>query len=175
MNVHLDAETVVTIIAILVGPIMAAVVGIWLQDRKERISRKNYIFKTLLSTRAMFLLQDHVRALNMIDVEFTGNNSLDKDVRDKWKALLNHFGKKPNNDPQWGEERARRLTDLLFSMSKNLKYDIEKSHIESGAYAPVFYENIETQIATIREKLIELLDKGHPFPIRIIEEDESSQ
>ena len=62
--------TVVNIIAVLLSPVIAVLVTVYLQNRREKRSQKLWIFNTLIGTRHSPLIEENVRALNMIDVVF---------------------------------------------------------------------------------------------------------
>ncbi len=62
--------TTMTIIAILLSPVTAVLISIWVQDRREKRQQKRFIFSSLMSTRHQIVSDEFVRALNMIDVVF---------------------------------------------------------------------------------------------------------
>lgn len=62
----------VMIVAVVVAPIFAVQVQKWLEIFREQRGRKLWVFKTLMATRAENLSSEHVKALNMIDLEFRG-------------------------------------------------------------------------------------------------------
>ena len=77
MKLVLDTDvvlSVITIIAIMTGPIIALDLQRRLDEGREAKKRKLWIFKTLMSYRATFLNPNFVQALNLIDVEFVANN-----------------------------------------------------------------------------------------------------
>lgn len=80
---------VLTIVAILLGPIVALQLQTMLDKSRTTRSRKLSVFKTLMTYRATTLAPHFVEALNVIDVEFTADS--EKPVRDAWKVLLDHF------------------------------------------------------------------------------------
>jgi hypothetical protein len=80
-----------TILAIYYGPIQALKIQRKLDEEREARNRKLYIFKTLMSNRVTRLSPNYVHALNLIDVEFTGNDDREKAVREAWKELLDLF------------------------------------------------------------------------------------
>jgi len=80
-----------TIVAIVVGPIIALQLQRMLDRAREARNRKLSVFKALMSYRATALAPAFVQALNLIDVEFDGDNELDKAVRNAWKVLLDHY------------------------------------------------------------------------------------
>ena len=75
----------VNIIAILLSPLIAVLVTVMLQARNEQNSRRLWIFNTLIATRHSPLIDEAVRALNMIDVAFYHS----KRVRQIWHEYYN--------------------------------------------------------------------------------------
>ena len=63
---------VLTIVAILTGPIISVQIQKWLDKYKEIRAKRLDIVKTLMATRGTHVSFEHVRALNMIDIEFAG-------------------------------------------------------------------------------------------------------
>src|SRR5260221_3308280 len=110
---------IVTIIAIIVAPIIALRVQRKADQERAAKDRKLWIFKTLMSNRATRWNPICVQALNMIDIEFTDKS--EKDVRDAWKELLDHYndwGKKTPEQRQADdkndlEKAGDRLAELL--------------------------------------------------------------
>nr|WP_325214172.1 DUF6680 family protein [uncultured Oscillibacter sp.] len=77
-------ETVMTIVnvaAVVLSPVIAVLVGQFLQNRAEKRKDKMDIFKTLMVNRYAVWSVDSVRALNSIDIIF----SEDKEVRSRCK------------------------------------------------------------------------------------------
>ena len=122
---------VATIVAILLGPIVA----LWIQrnseKRREKRNRKLIIFKELMATRATTLSPRHVDALNAIEVEFSkGGGKGEKLVLDTWRLYLEHLntsGTLSGDQLQrWVERKLELLIDLLYEMSRALQYDFDK-------------------------------------------------
>lgn len=67
-------KEIVNLIAIILGPILAIQVSKVIEHFKERRERKLSIFKVLMTTRATPIDIRHVEALNMIDIEFYGED-----------------------------------------------------------------------------------------------------
>ncbi len=155
---------ILVILAILAGPF----IGIWAQNaldkRRQSKERKLDVFKTLMATRAASLSEEHVHALNRIDIEFNG--AKEKEVRNAWSTLLDHFGESPKQPtvPGAGSSQAERdqyekeqlkyngdfarwiermydlRTKLLLEMGTLLDYDFNEVHIRKGAYNPRWLE-----------------------------------
>src|ERR1700686_2216125 len=113
------ALSVISIFAIYYGPISALKIQRTLDEAREAKNRKLYIFKTLMTYRVTPVNINFVQSLNLIDVEFTGNNDKEKAVRDAWKELLDHFNSyRSVTNPA---ERSIELTAALLSaMGKSL-------------------------------------------------------
>ena len=59
-----------TIAAIVCGPILALWAQRWSERRREKRTRKLWLFRELMVTRTIRLSGRHVEALNLIDLEF---------------------------------------------------------------------------------------------------------
>jgi hypothetical protein len=168
------------IIAIIIGPILAIQIQKFIENRKERKKQKMQIFKTLMATRATPLSPLHVEALNMIDIEFYD----DKEVKERWKLLLDNFANYPQNtdDPEYKTKlnlRSQRstelLSDLLFEMARSLGYDFDRVHIMRGAYVPKGHADIILGQEFIRQSLVGLFLGKVPIPVEIIDSKEEKE
>jgi hypothetical protein len=104
----------INIVAILVAPLVAVQVSLWLERRKERRRRQLETFRTLMATRASGLAPDHVKALNMIDVEFYGSDKSSKAVL-HGRSYLDHLNMAATASEAWGTKREDLLVNLLQS------------------------------------------------------------
>jgi hypothetical protein len=86
-----ETMTILTIIAIILGPLLA----LWLQrmaeNSREKKQNKFLVFKTLMTYRATPLNYQYVQALNLIDVVFNAKSHEEKAVRAAWSVLLDHL------------------------------------------------------------------------------------
>lgn len=149
----------ITIAAIVVGPIFAVLVGRHLQNRQLTRFRRESLFKDLMGTRRIGLHIDHVRALNMIDVEFASNSRTDVAVRDAWKRYLDVLGDnalRERDIPAWDRKRDERFCDLLEKIALALKYPVQRSQIERGSYLPSYYADLDREQGLVRKGLIDL-------------------
>lgn len=80
IDIIVNIDTIVNILAIIVAPIVALMVSKWLQNRDEKRRDKLEIFKALMISRENWSAES-VRALNILDITFSD----DKDVRRKWR------------------------------------------------------------------------------------------
>jgi hypothetical protein len=155
------------IAAVLLGPIIAVRLTRRIDENKEKRERKLYVFKTLMSTRSYVTSWDHVKALNLIDLEFDKNNKGEKAVIEAWKAYLDLLNEKGLSADQWNVKRVDLLVELLHKMAQVLNYDFDKTHIKNSSYSPVAHETIEDQQRALREGLIKLLEGDNHLKMEI--------
>lgn len=106
---------VANIASVLVIPIVAVVVGQFLQNHASKRKDKMAIFQCLMTHRATgWAHQDTVNALNTIDIVFSD----DENVRKCWADLLSKY--KPNYSKQ---EINTAQCKLLEAMAKALGYE----------------------------------------------------
>jgi len=160
-----------TIFAIYYGPIKALKIQRTLDSEREDKNRKLSIFKTLMSYRVTRLAHPFAQALNLIDIEFTGNNLQEKAVREAWKELNDLYAN--YNTTINAEDKANELVAaLLAAMGKCLGYDFDKVYLKKGGYYPAFLFNVEMEQHTLRRQLLEVLDGTgrRKIPVAIFEQ-----
>ena len=152
------ALALATIVAIILGPIVA----LWLQRiserRRDRRNRKLVIFKELMATRATRLSSRHVDALNAIEVEFSDGSRDDKRVLEAWRLYLDHLGDRTMDIQRWRDKGNDLLTDLLYKMSELLDYDFSKVTLKKNVYSPEAHGDLESDQYLLRKYVVEILD-----------------
>jgi hypothetical protein len=160
-----------TLLAILLAPLLAFSAQWALQFFREKRERKIWIFRTLMSTRATILSPDHVKALNLIDLEFGGDAKKDRDVRDAWHTYHNHLLTARTDDTAkqalWDKEAKDLLNRILFSMSNRLGFGFEYSQIQKGGYVPDYYSLAEIDQFFIRKGLLSVLTGQAPLKMDV--------
>ena len=142
-----------TLAAMIIGPIAAVQITRMPDDRKESRDRKLRIYKTLMATRAAGLSGAHIEALNSIDMEFSSSRKGDKKVRLTWKAYLDHLSDKSMAAEQWSIRRVDLFVDMLGVMGEQLGYDFDNAHIKNGVYSPMAHGELESDQTEIRRSL----------------------
>jgi hypothetical protein len=158
---------IVTVLAIVVGPVAALWIQRLLDEGRDKKNRKLWIFKTLMSNRATRLSPVYVQALNLIDVEFT--DPKEKAVREAWKELLDlytNYKTTPNALEQVGELTAV----MLAAMGKALGYDFDKVYLKKGVYYPEFLGNVELEQHALRRSFLELLAGKRRIPVGVLQD-----
>jgi hypothetical protein len=141
-------------IAIVLSPLFAVLISMWLQDRKEKRRQKQVIFGSLMSTRHQIVSDEIVRSLNMIDVVFYNK----KTVRDLWHeyfSMLNNEGL--NNPTGWKQRDAKRL-DLIHEIAAEVGLGKNITHLDvDRVYMPVGISEANTVAREIGTELLRVL------------------
>jgi len=136
-------------------------------------TRRMNIFRTLMTTRATPLAQEHVQALNMIDVEFYNNDK----IKELWKLMLDNFLNYPKiiNDPDYSaklnsssEKSKDLLMDLLYEMGESLGYHFDKVHLKREAYFPLGHGELYADLEIIRKTFVEICSGKRPISVKIV-------
>jgi hypothetical protein len=161
--------TGLTVVAILAAPITA----LWVQrkgdDDRAAKARKEAIFRTLWTNRARPAYLARVDALNMIDVEFFGEQK----IIDAWADLLAHYRTDYKAEGVTEAEQVRRHIEkyatLLFEISQSLGYKIGKTHIRDDIYRPDIhneFDEIELQTRRLTRDTLVAINAMDALPIR---------
>lgn len=155
---------IVMVLAVLVAPFFAVYAQKKIERWRAAEDMKLWIFKSLMATRTATLSGDHVRALNMIDLEFSDKRKDEKEVKRIWREYLDNLGALPQAPeaqraalPAWQARNADYLADLLVAMGKCFGYNFDRVFIKKGIYAPEGHAKDEAEQRTIRLLLLQLL------------------
>jgi hypothetical protein len=164
---------VLTVAAIVSGPILAVQAQKWLEVLREKRDRKKRIFEILMTTRGNPLPPDHVQALNRIQLEFSAKKPRENDVIKAWRVYFDHLnsGRFDGADKQkwaiWEEKRAELFVELLEKMAKSVGYDFDKVFLKKEWYAPQAYSDVENEKSRLRAGALAVLEGIRPLQVRI--------
>jgi len=171
-----------TIVAILLAPFIAIFaqrqVELWREIRHRRL----WVFKTLMATRGTPMALDHVKALNMIDLEFTRKGDLD--VRSSWKEYHDHLcsfpvgesGDQKEKIAVWTGKKEDLQAKVLEEMGRLVGYSFDSVQVKKGSYTPEGYGTVDFENQTIRRLLLEWLAGNREVGINLIpDSDEASK
>jgi len=121
-----------------------------------------------MATRATKVSPRHVEALNAIEIEFSSGRGNDQRVTDAWKLYLDHLNQ--HVDPEdkaavihWHEKSNDLLVELLYEMSKALKYRFNKVSLKNSVYFPKAHGELETDQLLLRKLMIDFMAGKHPL------------
>ena len=112
----MSISDILNLIAIIVIPIAAVIIGQHLQNRAEKRKDKMEIFKTLMISRNGWTVES-VRALNIIDIVFAD----DEKVRAAWRDLYDKYSV-DNPDNAHLEKIRQAQFKLIEAMAVSLGY-----------------------------------------------------
>ena len=183
----MKALSVLTLLAILVGPIAAVLVTRFIDAKRDTYNRKMRVFRTLMRTRQQPTSPQHVEALNLIEIEFSGCEN----VIDAFKALFQHLGthhqrlpleevnantapaeairRNAQFDTRIGNERQTLLAILLHAISKEMKFRIEQLENFAGGYMPQGWVDAEVEHKVIRKYVTDLYTGSRVVPVGVVD------
>ena len=110
--------SIINVLAIIIIPIVAVVVGQKLQTRAKKREDKIQIFKILMTSRIYDWTTDEVHALNILDIVFSD----DKEVRDSWKDLYDKLCVSNPSEVELKKIQTAKYK-LLETIAKSLGYE----------------------------------------------------
>jgi hypothetical protein len=176
-SLSMNGKDWITVAAVIAGPILAVQAQKYIEVFRDKKQRRLTIFKALMSTRAERLHREHVRALNMIDIEFYGRRvfrtryqtSREKAVTNAWKNYNDHLNNKAsyNSDELWAKDGETLFTNLLYQMSIALGYDYDEVQLKRDCYRPEAHANIEKAQLDVLSGLADVLKWKRSFPMAV--------
>lgn len=160
----MECKHILNLIAIVVIPIAAVLIGQYLQNRAEIRKDKMQIFKTLMTSRIYGWTQESVHCLNIIDIVFAD----DKTVRDAWKDLYDKYCVQ-NPDAAQLKKIQNAQYKLLEIISKSLGYKdkvtwetIQNPYVPDGMIRQ-WQEQAKSQQAynTLLNTMVNIVPKEH--------------
>lgn len=164
-------QLLLSILAILIAPLFAIQISKILEERKKKYERRLLVFQTLMMTRASRLALEHIRALNMIDVEFYGKDKKNESVVEAWKVYLDNLGNqdyKEKSFDSWSNKNDELFIDLMQKMATCLNYKYDKSTISKTSYFPTGHATVENELDLIRGEFAKILKGEKSFPIIVM-------
>lgn len=161
------ALAIATIFATLFSPLIAVRVQKLIEKYSEKRSVKVNIFTELMATRAApaRLSNEHVRALNMIDLAFYGDikngkhkrTKSEKKVLDAWKEYFTHLCTPcPDNESGnaiWNQTSDSLFVTLLSVMAEDIGYEFDRVHLQNAIYIPIAHGQMNLENEKIRKGL----------------------
>lgn len=173
----LDVKDWLIVVSTLLGPILAVQAQKFIEQFRFRKQRKITLFEQLMATRASRLSQDHVNALNMIDLVFYGyirfgrtvRSKTEKAILDNWKEYHDHLSEKVHNDQlgNWTSKGDEIFINLLFSIATDLKFSFDRVQLKKGSYSPIAHSDLEAEQMRLRRAMIDVLEGNECLKMNI--------
>ncbi|MGB2986301.1 MAG: DUF6680 family protein, partial [Phycisphaerae bacterium] len=168
------------ILAVLLAPVVAIQVQKMLEHLRERRWRKMNVFQALMATRSARVSPEHVRALNMIDLEFSGirfyrkpkPSAKDKRVLSAWKAYRAHLNEQYDRTSQdafraWVRRGDDQFLALLDAIGEGLGYNFDTVDLKHGAYTPLAFGEIELAQQSLRTFVADVTTGRRAIPVEV--------
>ncbi|HGY4245020.1 TPA: DUF6680 family protein, partial [Citrobacter freundii] len=182
------ALAIATIFATLLSPLLAVRVQKLIEKHSEKRNIKVNIFTELMATRsaAARLSNEHVRALNMIDLAFYGDikgsinkrTKSEKKVLDAWKEyfthLCTHCPESESGNTLWNQTSDRLFVNLLSVMAEDIGYDFDRVHLQNAIYIPVAHGQMNLDNQKIRKGLASIFSGETALKMDVVSFPESS-
>ena len=165
---------ILTIIAIVLGPIVAVQLQKYLDRNREIQNRKQNIFKMLMASRGATLSLVHVEALNRIDLEFSDDKKYQK-VIEAWKEYFDNLCIKSETTEQltiWNVRNEELRANLLYEMGQSIGYKFDKVQIKRNIYSPIGHETTERENTLIRKGILDVLNCETAIPMTLISDEQ---
>ena len=153
--------TIINTIAIIIIPIVAVIIGQWIQKKQNLRDDKIKIFKTLMKDRFWGWTDESVYALNILDIVF----SKDKEVIKQWKIYQDRLTIENPTDTDKKKIDIEKYK-LLEVMAKSLNYDISWETIQNP-YLPqgmvnnyLQQKNFQNMQTEVMAKFKDMLNNG---------------
>ncbi|MDE1915968.1 MAG: hypothetical protein KGJ57_07890 [Sphingomonadales bacterium] len=145
----MTTNEILTLIALIAGPVLAVVLQLTAEKRKQRRDRKVETMRMLMGTRHMAADLRYSQAINMIPIDFNDSSA----VMDAWRDYhrLSNVAPNPENIQNHIRDLSERQTRLISSMLHHLGYQITDAEIQDTAYlATGFGERDQLQLNAFR-------------------------
>ncbi len=146
----MSLNEIITIIALIVGPVLAVLISIWRDSRAEKDRAKLQLFLTMMANRSrMPPPVAWTDALNVLDVIFDD----EKEVLAKWRSFFECVNSSPVDPGQY----ATRKLAMLSAMATALGYNELEEHDIDKFYSPTAQEEQNKTSQDIQHELLDLL------------------
>ena len=168
----MDSVSVLTICAIILGPILALTIQSEVARYREKRDRKLKIFRDLMASRATRLSPKWVEGLNAIEVEFYAKSGKDKKVIDAWRVYCDHLNSFPQTGDAsqasaWADKSQELIINLLYEMAQSLGYDYDKVGLKRNIYVPMGWGEIEIETHLLRKASLAVFSGSKPLKMSI--------
>jgi hypothetical protein len=163
----MNVDTWAVVLATIAGPVGAVFITRWNDHRREARNRLLHLYRVLMATRRTNISEEHVAAINLIEVEFHGV----KPVIEAWSNYLTHLntpnptGATEEQHQVWNEKRAELLAILLVKVAAHLGITKGEIEILHGGYAPQGWALREQRLTAIQDYTIRLSQGQAVVPI----------
>lgn len=122
-----------TLVGIVVGPIFAVLISLWVENRRKNRDQKLIILRLLLTTRHLVGDPNYSAAINLIPVEFNKKPAVLKAYREFIEAV--RLVPSPENEDRVFAQSSAKQTRLIYEIARSIGFKIAETDIQTTAYA----------------------------------------
>lgn len=122
-----------TLAGIVLGPIAAVLISLWLEARRRDREQKIIILRLLLTTRHLVGDPSYSAAINLIPIEFAGDQAVQAAYKNFIEAAHADFTEETKQ--KVAERTATKQTKLIYAIARSMKFNIAETDIQTTAYA----------------------------------------
>jgi hypothetical protein len=154
-----------TIIAIILGPLLAFGVQRWRDALREQRNKRLDILRRLLLTLKVPMAPNHVDAINSIPLEFHSSSA----VMEAWRLYTSHLNERQSDRKAWGAKKFDLLVDLVYQIAQQMNYShIDKALLRDSLYVPQGYQDAEEELRLMRGAWLQVLQGKRPLPMTMV-------
>lgn len=163
---------VAIVFATLVGPILAVWASEWRQHRKAEADRREWVFRSLMTTRGAKLSPEHVGAINNIEFAFPKRKFAQ--IEDARALYRKHLRSSDSVSPEpavrqaWFNRCNELFAEMLHCMAQALGLPFLKAEITEESYHPDAFALRENELNEIRSLSLRVLKNGWPLNMRVV-------
>ena len=122
-----------TLIGIVIGPIAAVLITLWVDGRRRKREQQAQVMRLLLNSRHLPSDPSYTIAINSIPVEFNSS----KRVMGAWHSYIDcvRYKATTENAAASYEDVRAKQTKLIFEVMRSLGYKLAETDIQNSAYA----------------------------------------
>ena len=166
-----SSETLAIVAATFLGPVAAVLITLWREAVREKRNRRLYVFRTLMATRKIPISNEHVNAINLVEVDFYGC----KNVEAAWKDYSKHLNDQTKTENEaWREEKEKLLSKLLSEIADVMGFRVPAIDIFRGGYAPKGWQHRDNRLMTGLEYINDLYEGTRGVKVIIVPPPPSS-
>jgi hypothetical protein len=156
----MSAEAIWTVVAIVVGPIVAVLasllIGGHIADRKQRRDLQFKILTTIVMMQWKVVSEDHVKALNLIDLIFHDA----PEVRKRWSQYFDALCRRDLPPDEASSLWRKKQLELIHEMACHLGFKKTMQQLDfDRIYSPVGLSQPSIDDPEVIDKLMALLTK----------------
>lgn len=170
-----------TILAALLGPILAVQAQKWVERSRARTDAKERVFRSLMATRAARLSSEHVQALNMITIAFYGSRifgvrlqtKTEKAVSTAWRAYFDTLAAdtdelSENQKEMRFADRDEKFIAMLAAIAAEQGFEFDTVELKRSTYSPLHHGTMEAEAEMIRTGLAKVLSNERAIPMYVV-------